>query len=340
MRALLQADNVSIQFHTSQSTVQAVRGVSFSLYEGETLAIVGESGCGKSVLCKSILRLLPHSGAISNGKLLFQGQDLTALSEKAMDRIRGREIAMVFQDPMTSPQPHHVRRQANHGGHLTARKGFEKRGQGARAFLRWKPLAWTIRRPALPKCPHQFSGGMRQRAVIAMALACQSQAAHRRRAHHRAGCDHPGPDLELFTAAAQSSFPFPSFSSPMISAWSPKWRTAWPSCMRAKSWKPAWQRKFLRDPKHPYTWGLLGALPGRSLEGQPLYSIPGMPPDLAAPPVGDAFAQRNPYALVIDYQEQPPMFAVTPTHSAATWLLDSRAPEVPCPLAREVKNHG
>ena len=105
MHALLEADNVSIQFHTSQSTVEAVRGVSFSLYEGETLAIVGESGCGKSVLCKSILRLLPHSGTISNGKLLFQGQDLAALSEREMDRIRGREIAMVFQDPMTSLNP-------------------------------------------------------------------------------------------------------------------------------------------------------------------------------------------------------------------------------------------
>ena len=98
--------------------------------------------------------------------------------------------------------------------------------------------------------------------------------------------------------------------------------------------------EIFRDPRHPYTWGLLGALPGRGAEGQPLYSIPGLPPDLSAPPVGDAFAQRNEYALAIDYQQEPPMFPITPTHSAATWLLDSRAPEVPCPLAREVKRHG
>ena len=95
-----------------------------------------------------------------------------------------------------------------------------------------------------------------------------------------------------------------------------------------------------RDPRHPYTWGLLGALPGRSAEGRPLYSIPGMPPDLSAPPIGDAFAQRNQYALAIDYQEQPPMFSVSPTHSASTWLLDDRAPKVPCPLTPEVKSHG
>ena len=151
MRALLQTDNVSIQFHTSQSTVQAVRGVSFSLYEGETLAIVGESGCGKSVLCKSILRLLPHSGAISNGKLLFQGQDLTALSEKAMDRIRGREIAMVFQDPMTSLNPTMSVGKQIMEVILQHEKVSKKRPRRAR-FFGWKPLAWTIRRPALPKC--------------------------------------------------------------------------------------------------------------------------------------------------------------------------------------------
>ena len=105
MSALLDLQHVSIQFHTDAGTVQAVRDVSFSLNEKETLAIVGESGCGKSVLCKSILHLLPHSGHISSGKVLFNGQDLAPLSEKAMDQIRGREISMIFQDPMTSLNP-------------------------------------------------------------------------------------------------------------------------------------------------------------------------------------------------------------------------------------------
>ena len=105
MSALLDLQHVSIQFHTDAGTVQAVRDVSFSLNEKETLAIVGESGCGKSVLCKSILHLLPHSGHISSGKVLFNGRDLVPLSEKAMDQIRGREISMIFQDPMTSLNP-------------------------------------------------------------------------------------------------------------------------------------------------------------------------------------------------------------------------------------------
>ena len=168
MRALLQTDNVSIQFHTSQSTVQAVRGVSFSLYEGETLAIVGESGCGKSVLCKSILRLLPHSGAISNGKLLFQGQDLTALSEKAMDRIRGREIAMVFQDPMTSLNPlKSIGKQIQETVELHQGLKGEAAKKKTLEILEDVGISEPERR--YRQYPHEFSGGQRQRVGIARA---------------------------------------------------------------------------------------------------------------------------------------------------------------------------
>ena len=334
MRALLQADNVSIQFHTSQSTVQAVRGVSFSLYEGETLAIVGESGCGKSVLCKSILRLLPHSGAISNGKLLFQGQDLTALSEKEMDRIRGREIAMVFQDPMTSLNPTmSVGKQIMEV--ILQHEKISKKEAKARALFWMETVGLDHPEARFAQMPHHFSGGMRQRAVIAMALACRPKVLIADEPTTALDVTIQAQILELLQRLQKQfslSILFITHDLSVVAKMADR--------VAGKIVETGLAEEIFRDPKHPYTWGLLGALPGRSLERQPLYSIPGMPPDLAAPPVGDAFAQRNPYALAIDYQEQPPMFAVTPTHSAATWLLDSRAPEVPCPLAREVKNHG
>lgn len=338
MRALLQTDNVSIQFHTSQSTVQAVRGVSFSLYEGETLAIVGESGCGKSVLCKSILRLLPHSGAISNGKLLFQGQDLTALSEKAMDRIRGREIAMVFQDPMTSLNPTmSVGKQIMEV--ILQHEKVSKKEAKARALFWMETVGLDHPEARFAQMPHHFSGGMRQRAVIAIALACRPKVLIADEPTTALDVTIQAQILELLQRLQKQfslSILFITHDLSVVAKMADRVAVMY----AGKIVEAGLAEEIFRDPKHPYTWGLLGALPGRSLEGQPLYSIPGMPPDLAAPPVGDAFAQRNPYALVIDYQEQPPMFAVTPTHSAATWLLDSRAPEVPCPLAREVKNHG
>ena len=284
------------------------------------------------------MRLLPHSGAISNGKLLFQGQDLTALSEKAMDRIRGREIAMVFQDPMTSLNPTmSVGKQIMEV--ILQHEKVSKKEAKARALFWMETVGLDHPEARFAQMPHHFSGGMRQRAVIAMALACRPKVLIADEPTTALDVTIQAQILELLQRLQKQfslSILFITHDLSVVAKMADRVAVMY----AGKIVEAGLAEEIFRDPKHPYTWGLLGALPGRSLEGQPLYSIPGMPPDLAAPPVGDAFAQRNPYALAIDYQEQPPMFTVTPTHSAATWLLDSRAPEVPCPLAREVKNHG
>ena len=329
MRALLQTDNVSIQFHTSQSTVQAVRGVSFSLYEGETLAIVGESGCGKSVLCKSILRLLPHSGAISNGKLLFQGQDLTALSEKAMDRIRGREIAMVFQDPMTSLDPTmQIGKQIMEGMLWHFKMPKDQAYKKAVELL--EEVGITDAEKRMKNYPHQLSGGMRQRVVIAIALACDPDLLI---------CDEPttaldvtiqAKILELIRSIQKErgiSVIYITHDLGVVA----KVADYVDVMYAGKIVETGTIDEIFYEPRHPYTWGLLSAMPDLDTADDRLYTIPGSPPNLLHEKPGDAFAPRNHFALNIDDEVDPPMFKITDTHYAATWLLDPRAPKVDMP---------
>lgn len=336
MRALLQADNVSIQFHTSQSTVQAVRGVSFSLYEGETLAIVGESGCGKSVLCKSILRLLPHSGAISNGKLLFQGQDLTALSEKAMDRIRGREIAMVFQDPMTSLDP-----TMTIGKQIMEGMRYHYKTPRAEAYKRAVELLEEVgiedAEKRMKNYPHQLSGGMRQRVVIATALACKPQLLI---------CDEPTTALDVTVQAkileliqdiqkrTGIAVIYITHDLGVVAK-----IADFVNVMYAgKIVECGTVDDIFYEPRHPYTWGLLSSMPDLDTADEKLYTIPGSPPNLLHPVKGDAFAPRNEYAMAIDFEEEPPMFTINSHHKAATWLLHPQAPkvEMPAQLRRRI----
>ena len=335
MSALLDLQHVSIQFHTDAGTVQAVRDVSFSLNEKETLAIVGESGCGKSVLCKSILHLLPHSGHISSGKVLFNGRDLAPLSEKAMDQIRGREISMIFQDPMTSLNPTlSVGRQIAEA--LILHENLSK-AQAKERALYWMETV-GIDHPAerYDQYPHHFSGGMRQRAVIAIALACRPKILI---------ADEPTTALDVTIQAQilelilrlQAQFGlsvlFITHDLSVVAKMADRVAVMY----AGKIVETGTVEEIFYDARHPYTWGLLGSLPGKLRQGEALYNIPGMPPDLSAPPRGDAFARRNAYALVIDYEQQPPLFSLSPTHQAATWLLDPRAPKISPPafLSRE-----
>lgn len=345
---VLSVRDLDITFKTTAGPVHAIRGVNIDLYKGETVALVGESGSGKSVTMKAAMGILAKNATVNSGSIRFsyhhadgspETVDLLQKDKKWIRRhINGKRIAMVFQDPMTSLDPTMTIGKQIMEGMLWHFK-MPKAEAYKKALELLEEVGITDAEKRMKNYPHQLSGGMRQRVVIAIALSCDPDLLI---------CDEPTTALDVTIQAQilellqrlQKQFSlsilFITHDLSVVAKMADRVAVMY----AGKIVEAGLAEEIFRDPKHPYTWGLLGALPGRSLEGQPLYSIPGMPPDLAAPPVGDAFAQRNPYALAIDYQEQPPMFTVTPTHSAATWLLDSRAPEVPCPLAREVKNHG
>ena len=331
MSELLEVKNLSVSFFTPEGEVQAVRDVSFSLRAGEVLAVVGESGCGKSVLCKSIMKLLPPAARIKSGSIAVNGADITAYRERDMRKLRGRLFSMVFQDPMTSLDP-------------TMTIG----AQIAEAVRVHRP---EISKPELHTCvvelmalvgierpeermklyPHNFSGGMRQRSVMAAALAGSPSILF---------ADEPTTALDV-TIQAQildllrdiqqklgTATVFVTHDLGVVAREADRVAVMY----AGKIVETGTAEEIFYDPRHPYTWGLLRALPALSRGRETLYTIPGMPPTLLDPPRGDAFACRNEYALAIDYEEEPPMFRVTDTHYAATWLLDERAPKITPPV--------
>lgn len=327
MSELLEVNNLSVSFFTPDGEVQAVRGVSFSLRAGEVLALVGESGCGKSVLCKSIMKLLPQTARIKSGSILVNGVDITAYRERDMHRLRGKLFSMVFQDPLTALNP-----TMTIGAQIgEAVRAHQPRLSGSALRSRVAELMTLvgIDRPEerMKLYPHHFSGGMRQRSVMAIALAGNPSILF---------ADEPTTALDV-TIQAQildllrdvqeklgTATVFVTHDLGVVARVADRVAVMY----AGKIVEIGTAEEIFYDPRHPYTWGLLRSLPALSQGRSALYAIPGMPPTLINPPRGDAFACRNEYALAIDYEEEPPMFRVTDTHYAATWLLDGRAPRV------------
>jgi len=333
MSKLLEVKDLCVSFYTHAGEVQAVRGVSFDLKKGETLAIVGESGSGKSVTSKALMGLIPNPpGKIKSGEILFDGKDLAKLSDKEMQNIRGKEISMIFQDPMTSLNP-------------TLTIGY----QIMEGLLKHQKMSKTeakkialelINLVGIPKAeerfkqyPHQFSGGMRQRVVIAMALACNPKLLI---------ADEPTTALDVTIQAqilelmkdiqrkTDSAIIFITHDLGVVANVADKVAVMYAG--RVVEFGTV--DDVFYNPQHPYTWGLLASMPDLDNEqAQELVAIPGTPPDLLNPPKGDAFAPRNPNALKIDFEMEPPMFKVSDTHYAATWLLHEDAPKVLPPEA-------
>ena len=331
MAALLEVKNLSVSFDTAAGEVQAVRDVSFSLSGGEVLAIVGESGCGKSVLCRSIMKLLPDNARMKSGQILLDGADVTGYRERDMRRLRGRMFSMIFQDPMTSLNPTlPIGRQIGEAVlvHQPKLKGAAVR----RRVLELMELVGIEDPEARYSLyPHNFSGGMRQRSVMAIALAANPRLLF---------ADEPTTALDV-TIQAQILDLLRRLQAQLDTAAVLVTHDLGVVARAADRVAVMYAGKIVEtgtvedifyDPRHPYTWGLLRSLPAWAEEGQPLYTIPGMPPSLLHPPQGDAFACRNEYALAIDYQEAPPMFHVGGDHYAATWLLDERAPKIASPI--------
>lgn len=325
---ILSIENLRIHFETFAGEVQAIRGVNLKLHKGETLALVGESGSGKSVTAKSVMKLLSNNAVVKEGTITFKGENILEKSERDMQSIRGKEIAMVFQDPMTSLDP-----TMKIGKQITEVIIKHEKASKEEANKRAEELLELVGIPnskeRMKQYPHQFSGGQRQRIVIAIALACNPDVLI---------ADEPTTALDVTIQAQilellkelqqkfQMAIIFITHDLGVVANVADRVAVMY----AGKVVEVGTADEVFYNPQHPYTWGLLRSMPTLHT-GDTLYAIPGSPPDLLDPPVGDAFALRSDVALEIDRVKEPPMFEVSPTHFAATWLLDPRAPKVPVP---------
>lgn len=323
---ILSAKDIEIKFSLRDKVLTAVRGATLDLYEGETLAIVGESGCGKSVFTKSFIGMLDKNGWVSGGSLLYRGEDLTKLkNERDWLRIRGKKIAMVFQDPMTSLNP--VRTIGEQIAEvITWHFGAEHDQAKKEAIEILRRVGIGDAECRYHQYPHEFSGGMRQRVVIATAIACRPEILI---------CDEPTTALDVTVQAQilklikqlqkelKMTVVYITHDLGVVAN-----VADWVSVMYAGQIVEFGAcREIFHDPQHPYTRALLQSLPQLGVKGSDLYSIKGTPPTLYREIKGDAFALRNPEAMEIDFEAEPPMFRVSDTHCAKTWLLH--------PFARE-----
>lgn len=342
MSNFLEVNHLVVSFSTEEGEVQAVRDVSFSLKKGETLAILGESGCGKSVLCKSILRILPENGKIKSGDVILNGENLTKLSQESMDKVRGKEISMIFQDPMSSLNPTiSIGKQVMEA--VMIHRKISKSEAKKKSIELMKLVGIDQAEKRFDQYPHHFSGGMKQRIVIAIALACNPKVLIADEPTTALDVTIQTQILELIQELQRKmgiSIIFITHDLGVVAKVAHRIAVMY----AGKVVEIGTAKEIFYNPQHPYTWGLLSSLPNIDADEEFLQSIPGMPPDLLHPPKGDAFAIRNKYALKIDYFEEPPMFKVSDTHYAATWLLHKNAPKIKPPVrlkeGRVILNEG
>ena len=327
---LLKIDNVSKHFRVSGGILKAVNGVSLEIKKGETLGLVGESGCGKSVTAQTIMKLNPMPPArIKYGTLTLGDIDIINTPEEDMQKIRGKEVSMIFQDPMTCLNPtmkvgKQIVEAIVHHQHLSKEEAQKK------AIEMLKLVQIPNAEERANQYPHQFSGGMRQRIVIAIALACHPDVLI---------CDEPTTALDV-TIQAQIidllkslkeeygfSVIFITHDLGVVASIADKVAVMY----AGEIIEYATVEEIFYEPCHPYTWSLLSSLPQLADDKGELFSIPGTPPSLYTPVVGDAFALRSDYAMQIDFEEKAPQFQVSDTHWAKTWLLHEDAPKVEKP---------
>ena len=337
-KTILQIKDLDISFRTNAGRVHAIRGVNLDLQKGETVAIVGESGSGKSVTMKATMGLLDSNATVNRGEILYtytengaeKTVDLLKLSKKELrTQYNGQRIAMVFQDPMTSLDPTMtIGKQIMEGMFL--HKHMTEEAARARALELLNLVGITNAEKRFKNYPHQLSGGMRQRVVIAIALSADPDILI---------CDEPTTALDVTIQAKilelikdvqekmHLSVIYITHDLGVVAK-----VADYVNVMYAgKVIEVGNAEEIFYEPRHPYTWGLLAAMPDLETDDDRLYSIPGSPPNLLHEPKGDAFAARNRFALKIDEKAEPPMFKVSETHFAATWLLHPDAPKVEMP---------
>ncbi len=318
--ALLEVDGLKTQFFTQDGVVKAVDGVSFYVNEGETLGIVGESGCGKSVSVLSVMRLIPQPpGKIVGGEVKFEGEDLLKMSDEEIRRVRGNKIAMIFQDPMTSLNPVlTIGRQINEA--LELHLGMKKEEANRRSAELLSMVGIPEAEMRLKDYPHQFSGGMRQRAMIAMSLACSPSLLI---------ADEPTTALDV-TIQAQivelvrrlrdeigMAVIWITHDLGVVAGLADRMMVMYAGHVVEE----AAVKEVYGNPRHPYTLGLLGSLPRLDeVREERLTSIEGLPPDLIALPPGCPFEPRCEYAVDRCREERPELAPVGPRHRIACWV--------------------
>jgi dipeptide transport system ATP-binding protein len=324
---ILSVDNLHVSFTTYGGSVQAVRGVSFDLHKGETLAIVGESGCGKSVTSNAIMGLIPQPpGRISDGKVMFKDMELTKMTKKELRKVQGVDISMIFQDPMTALNPTlTIGEQLMEGvrTHTNANKTEAK--EKALAMLRLVGIPNPQER--LKQYPHQFSGGMRQRIVIAIALICEPELLIADEPTTALDVTIQAQILELFEeiqAKTGVSIVLITHDLGVVAKIADRIAVMY----AGKIIEIGTKREIFYTPQHPYTQGLLNSVPRLDLVGEELQPIEGTPPDLFAPPTGCPFTARCPFAMEVCEHVHPATTAKSFTHRVDCWLQDERAQTV------------
>ncbi|UYT84944.1 ABC transporter ATP-binding protein [Priestia megaterium] len=324
MEKMIQIKNLHVQFSTYGGRVQAVRGVSFDLHKGETLAIVGESGCGKSVTSQSIMRLIPTPpGRITSGSILFKGQDLTKLPEKKMRDIRGADISMIFQDPMTALNPT-LRVGEQILENIMQHENISKEKAKEKAFEMLELVGIPNPKERLKQYPHEFSGGMRQRIVIAMALVCNPEVLIADEPTTALDVTIQAQILELFKDIQQKtdvSIVLITHDLGVVAQVADRVAVMY----AGKIVEIGTRRDIFYTPQHPYTKGLLRSVPRLDLYESELVPIAGSPPDLFAPPSGCSFAPRCPYVMEVCDRMYPVSTKLKESHQVHCWLQDERA---------------
>lgn len=333
MSKLLEIKNLETSFYTHVGEVKAVRGVSLDLNKGEAIGIVGESGSGKSITMMSLMRLLEENGKIKNGEILFEGTDLTKLSEKDMEKIRGNEIGMIFQDPMTSLNPVFTI-----GDQLIEPLIKHSKLSKSEAYKKAVEMLTIVGIPSpekrLKQYPHEFSGGMRQRAMIAMALICSPKLVI---------ADEPTTALDVTIQAQilelmknlkdklQTSIVLITHDLGVVADLCNRINVMYGGMVVESGSK----RDIFYNPKHPYTWGLLRSIPNPKEDiKERLKPIEGTPPDLLKPPAGCPFAPRCEFAMKLCMEHKPEYFEIGKGHKSACWLNHPEAPKVKDDMGR------
>ncbi len=349
MENILSVNGLQISFTTPSGEAQAVRGINLQLFRGETLAIVGESGSGKSVTARAIMGILAGNAQVKGGEIFFEGKNLLALSEQELCELRGDKIAMIFQDPSSSLNPimrvgrqlteamllknKRRRRLAKKEGKEVAKLTKEEAKKRAIELMREVGIRDAEKR--YREYPFELSGGMRQRIVIAIALSSDPELLI---------CDEPTTALDV-TIQAQIldliervkaerglTVLFITHDLGVVARVADRVAVMY----AGKVVEVGRADEIFYSPAHPYTWALLSSMPDLNTSGT-LEAISGTPPNLLSPICGDAFAPRNPYAMRIDFEREPPVYQMSETHFASTWLLHPDAPKIELPKAVQEK---
>lgn len=327
MSRVLDIKDLHVSFDTYAGEVQAVRGVSYHVEAGEVLAVVGESGCGKSVTAQTIMKLNPMPPArIKSGTLMMNGVDIVNTPEKEMQNIRGKDVSMIFQDPMTCLNPTMpVGKQIVEA--ITHHQKLSKKEAEEKAIEMLEKVQIPNARERAKQYPHQFSGGMRQRAMIAMALSCNPKLLI---------ADEPTTALDV-TIQAQiidlladirddlgTAIVLITHDLGVVASLADRVAVMY----AGKVVETGSARDIFHNPGHPYTKALLRSLPKHDTnKSDTLVSIPGTPPDLIKPPVGCGFGARCTQCMKICREHQPPVFELNEGHTASCWLQHKDCPQ-------------